>query len=95
MGTNPERVRAGRTLSEDEEAVQRVGVRIEESAGESRSVTVMQLDDSGFADFIAAGTQISGDFRCADCGYGAVVRGALPQCPMCAGTVWESRGHRS
>jgi rubrerythrin len=95
MGTNPDRVRVGRTLSEDEEAVQQVGVRIEESAGELRSITGMRLDDSGFVDFIATGTQISGDFRCADCGYGAVVHGALPQCPMCAGTVWASRGHRS
>ena len=75
--------------------MQQVGVRIEESAGEPRLVTATQLDDSGFVDFIAAGTQISGDFRCADCGYGAVVHGALPQCPMCAGTVWGSRGHRS
>ena len=50
---------------------------------------------SGFVDFATAGTQISGDFRCADCGYGAVVHGALPRCPMCGGSVWENRGLRS
>jgi len=29
-----------------------------------------------------------------DCGYGAVIRRALPACPMCGGTVWESRPPR-
>jgi hypothetical protein len=88
-------VRAGRTLSEDEEAVQQVGMRVEESTDEPRSVVEIELEDSGFMDFSAVGTVISGDVRCADCGYGAVVRGALPQCPMCGGSVWETRGLRS
>lgn len=69
-----------------------MGVRVEESAEELRSPVETSLDDSGFADFAAAGTQISGDFRCADCGYGAVVHGVLPTCPMCGSTVWEVRG---
>ena len=37
------------------------------------------------------GTQVSGEFRCPDCGYGAVVQRTLPPCPMCGGTIWESR----
>ena len=90
MGKKSDRVRAGRTFSEDEEAVQQVGIRVEES----RSGPEMQLDDLGFADFVAAGTETSGDVRCADCGYGAVVHGALPRCPMCGGSVWENRGLR-
>jgi hypothetical protein len=49
---------------------------------------------AGFVDFAAAGTETSGDVRCADCGYGAVVHGALPRCPMCGGSVWENRGRR-
>jgi rubrerythrin len=69
-----------------------VGVRVDESAGEPGSVTETQLDESGFVDFFVAGTQIGGEFRCADCGYGAVVHSTLPPCPMCGGTVWESRG---
>jgi hypothetical protein len=92
MGTNANRVRAGRTFSEDEEAVEQVGARVGESTSESRSTTETQLDDSGFVDFVAAGAQITGDFRCADCGYGAVVQSVLPPCPMCGGTFWESRG---
>ena len=91
MGTKADRVRVGRANSEDEEAVEQVGVRDEESSGDQSSVAET-LDDSGFVDFLATGTRVSGDFRCADCGYGAVVHSALPQCPMCAGTVWESRG---
>jgi rubrerythrin len=84
----------GVPYSEDEEAVQQVGIRVEESTDEPRSVVETELDDSGFVDFAAAGTEISGDFRCADCGYGAVVHGALPRCPMCGGSVWENRGPR-
>jgi len=76
----------------DEEAVKQVGVQVEESADVPARTAETPLDDSGFADFVVAGTRVSGEFRCADCGYGAVVQRLLPQCPMCSGTVWESRG---
>lgn len=36
-----------------------------------------------------AGEEASGEFRCAGCGYGVVVRRLLPACPMCRGHVWE------
>jgi cold shock protein len=29
------------------------------------------------------------EFRCARCGYGICVSGALPACPMCQTTTWE------
>ena len=29
------------------------------------------------------------EFRCARCGYGICVSGALPLCPMCKTTTWE------
>jgi rubrerythrin len=45
-----------------------------------------------FVDFAVTGTEVAGEFRCADCGYGAVVHRALPPCPMCGGAVWENRG---
>jgi hypothetical protein len=54
----------------------------------------LPLDVTGFADFAVAGTDVSGEFRCSDCGYGAVIRRALPACPMCGGTVWEHRPPR-
>jgi len=92
MGTKTQRARAGRALSEDEEAVEQVGVKVEESAEMRSPTSVVPLDDSGFADFAVTGTPASGEFRCADCGYGAVVHRELPHCPMCGGTVWESRG---
>jgi rubrerythrin len=93
MGTNANWVRAGRAFSEDKEAVWQVGVRVGESANEPRSATeTTPLDDSGFVDFVAAGTQLAGEYRCADCGYGAVVHNALPPCPMCGGAIWESLG---
>jgi rubrerythrin len=92
MGTNRNRVRAGRAFSEDKRRVEQVGVRVGESANEPGSATETQLDDSGFVDFVVAGARIAGEYRCADCGYGAVVHSTLPSCPMCGGTVWESRG---
>ena len=79
MGTKSHRRTRGRAFSEDEVAVQDVEV---------------QVDDSGFADFLVAGTDAAGEFRCGDCGYGAVVQRVLPPCPMCGGTVWESRPPR-
>ena len=50
-----------------------------------------------FADiveFAAAGSSVSGEFWCADCGYGVVVPSVLPPCPMCRGNVWERREPR-
>ena len=88
MGKEQHRVRVGRALSEDEEAVQHVGVPVKESALPSNR----EVDDTGFVDFEVAGTEVAGEFRCAECGYGAVVHRVLPPCPMCGGTVWESRG---
>lgn len=48
-----------------------------------------RLFESGYVDFRAAGTHGAGEFRCADCGYGAIVHRELPPCPMCGGNVWE------
>jgi lipopolysaccharide biosynthesis regulator YciM len=39
--------------------------------------------------FLVAGTAATGDFHCAECGYGITVRSLLPQCPMCRGLQWE------
>lgn len=49
-------------------------------------------EDPGFLEFAVAGTMLAGEFRCADCGYGAVVQRVLPPCPMCGGAIWEQRG---
>ena len=94
MGTNMHRRARGRALSEDEEAVHDVEVEVDGSVtapGAPAPPVPVPLDDSGFVDFAVADADASGEFRCADCGYGAVVRRALPPCPMCGGTVWESR----
>lgn len=94
MGTKTHRRARGRALSEDEEAVQNVGVRVDVAAQTANAPASPSLDDPGFTDFAVAGTPASGEFRCADCGYGAVVQRALPFCPMCGGTVWECRPPR-
>ncbi len=44
---------------------------------------------AGVPDFLAAGQRAEGEFRCADCGYGVIVRNELPECPMCRGLAWE------
>jgi rubrerythrin len=33
------------------------------------------------------------EYRCTGCGYGAILRPALPICPMCGGTRWKERLH--
>jgi formylmethanofuran dehydrogenase subunit E len=60
------------------------GVRLSEDRRTVEHVGV-EIEES-------AGAKISGEFRCADCGYGAVVQRVLPLCPMCGGATWESRG---
>jgi hypothetical protein len=73
--------------------VQEVGVQVEESTVPVGSAPLeVSLGDTGFVEFDVAGNQAAGEFRCAECGYGVVVQRVLPQCPMCGGTVWESRG---
>lgn len=69
-----------------------MGVRIEESVLPSLPAVEEALDDTGFVDFAITGTRLGGEFVCAECGYGAVVQRVIPVCPMCGGTVWESRG---
>jgi len=49
------------------------------------------VEDPGLVEFAAAGSDASGEFRCADCGYGVVVQRVLPPCPMCHGAAWERR----
>lgn len=93
MGTKTHRRARGRALSEDEETVQNVGVEVDVSARTAKA-PAPSFDDQGFTEFAVAGTRVSGEFRCSDCGYGAVVQRALPLCPMCGGTVWECRPPR-
>jgi rubrerythrin len=94
MGTKLHRRARGRAFSEDEEAVQDVEVQVDGSPRAPGGPAALPPDDFGFVDFSVAGTDVSGEFRCSECGYGAVVRRALPPCPMCGGTVWESRPPR-
>jgi hypothetical protein len=51
--------------------------------------------EPGYVTFQAAGEPASGDFRCAECGYGVCVSRMLPICPMCAGISWERGSTRT
>lgn len=51
--------------------------------------TSVDSAEAEFIEFVRAGSTASGEFRCSSCGYGITVYGALPECPMCAGTTWE------
>ena len=44
--------------------------------------------DGQYVAYVATGETAKGSFRCVDCGYGVVVTGALPPCPMCGGAAW-------
>jgi lipopolysaccharide biosynthesis regulator YciM len=59
-------------------------VQIEPKRSEGATV---QADD--VPAFLAAGSRATGEYRCADCGYGVTVRVLLPVCPMCRGNSWE------
>ena len=54
-----------------------------DEAGQAR------LPDGDFVEFARAGAAAKGEYYCSSCGYGVSVNASLPQCPMCAGTVWE------
>ena len=74
--------------------MQEVGADVERTANAPGAEDAMPVDDPGFVDFAVAGASVVGEFRCADCWYGAVVQRELPSCPMCGGTVWERRASR-
>ena len=61
------------------------------SRGHPRSASVVE----GKSVTVSAPRAISTEFRCAACGYGIIVSGALPTCPMCRATSWKSRRHQS
>lgn len=71
--------------------MERPGSQLEQGTECPPVAAIVPLGDDGFVDFLLAGTAAKGDFRCADCGYGAVIQRALPVCPMCGGEIWESR----
>ena len=56
---------------------------------ESRRLESVVLPVAGVPVFLAAGSEASGEFHCAECGYGISVRRMLPECPMCRGVAWE------
>jgi rubrerythrin len=47
------------------------------------------LARDGVPVFLGAGSDASGEYHCADCGYGITVKRLLPVCPMCRGRSWE------
>jgi rubrerythrin len=47
-------------------------------------------EDSDYVEFLTAGTHATGQFHCADCGYGVTIHTELPRCPMCGGGSWEA-----
>ncbi len=71
--------------------MQDVEVQVDGSPKAPSRPAALPLDDFASAGSSVRGTGVSGEFRSSDCGYGVVVRRGLPPCPMCGGTVWESR----
>jgi hypothetical protein len=47
-------------------------------------------EGSELAAVFATGTPGTGQYRCADCGYGITVCADLPLCPMCGSASWEA-----
>ena len=59
---------------------------------EPRSSGSAAVEPEGDPTFLTAGSEATGEYRCADCGYGVTVRLLLPVCPMCRGQAWEAPG---
>ena len=34
--------------------------------------------------------RITVEFRCAECGYGIMISGEIPTCPMCRASAWQT-----
>jgi rubrerythrin len=73
------------------DAVEDPEPRAESPRTVAASAAASPAEFADWVDFTAAGVEASGEFRCADCGYGVVVQNVLPPCPMCQATVWERR----
>jgi len=71
-----------------------LAAQVEEQVVRSASPIESPPDGSGL-EVAVAGAELAGEFRCAECGYGAVVHRVLPQCPMCGGVVWEHSSSRT
>jgi rubrerythrin len=82
--------RAPRARRHAGEAVQQVAVQVRGQEARPAPATELPRGESGPAGLAVAGSGLAGEFRCVECGYGAVVQRALPPCPMCGGMVWES-----
>jgi hypothetical protein len=92
MGKDQSGRAVGRASPRTTEAVEQVGVQVDESAAAVVPAGAASVEDVACVDFAVAGSQVAGEFRCAECAYGAVVQRVLPSCPMCGGTLWESCG---
>lgn len=69
-----------------------VARRASESTGRehpARPSAVSSEAADGYVELAGAGEAVNGEYHCADCGYGVVVFGLLPECPMCRSAVWE------
>jgi CspA family cold shock protein len=77
----------------------RVGFELREGGMSPEAVNVLAFATKGKSMTASALATEPSEFRCARCGYGICVRGALPACPMCQTTNWEpsaypARGRR-
>jgi len=55
----------------------------------ARPSAVSSEAGDGYVELAGAGEAVNGEHHCAACGYGVVVFGLLPECPMCRSAVWE------
>jgi rubrerythrin len=49
----------------------------------------IDVPGQGATSQLVAGVKVTGEFRCAGCGYGISIYGTLPRCPMCGTESWE------
>jgi cold shock protein len=71
----------------------RVGFELREGGMSPEAVNVLAFATKGESMSASALATAASEFRCARCGYGIRVSGALPPCPMCQTTTWEPSGY--
>ena len=68
-----------------------LGSQLDDEADAPPEPAAVRFVVDDFVEFLLAGAAAKGEFRCTDCGYGAVVQRMLPVCPICSGEIWEAR----
>jgi rubrerythrin len=65
------------------------GISTVQDVSQGSATKVEAEVEEDFVEFLLAGVRATGEFHCAECGYGVASYRELPVCPMCGNETWE------